>query len=172
MKVFIVGYMCSGKSTIGKKLAKNMGLAFVDLDQYIEQKYKSTIAKLFETYDEALFRKLENEALAELLPREDVVIATGGGTPCFLDNMKLMKANGLTIFIEMHQNSLLQRICDSKRPRPLLAKIKEAELPAFIKLHLAERTSFYKQAQLTVKGENASIDQISKLIRETQFSKT
>src|SRR5688500_7926474 len=101
MKVFLIGFMGSGKSTVGKKLAQKMTLDFIDLDAYIEKQRQKTISYFFENFGEEKFREIERDALAELLEKDNVVISTGGGTPCFFDNMEKIKKNGISVYIEM-----------------------------------------------------------------------
>ncbi len=167
MRIFLTGYMYSGKTTIGKKLASILELPFYDLDDYFEIKYKISIIKFFEKYNEKLFRKLESEALSELISQhEDVLISTGGGTACFNDNMKLMNDSGLSVYVEMSPKSILTRMQASKKKRPLLMKVPEDELEAFIRQHLEERRKYYQQSQLSIRGESADISEISRLIRD------
>ena len=99
-RVFIVGYMGSGKTTVGRQLARSLSLQFIDLDAFIEGKYRKTISQLFEERGEDDFRKLERQALLEVAEFENVVISTGGGTPCFFDNMALMNRSGTTVYLQ------------------------------------------------------------------------
>ncbi|MDZ7744016.1 MAG: shikimate kinase [Bacteroidota bacterium] len=116
MRIFLTGYMYSGKTTIGKKVARKLELPFYDLDDYFEIKYKISVTQFFEKYSEELFRKLETETLAELIRQEDnVLISTGGGTACFNHNMELMNASGLTVYVEMSPKSVFARMQASKR---------------------------------------------------------
>src|SRR5690554_5346297 len=107
-RYFLVGYMGSGKTTLGKKLATSLSLSFVDLDLYIESKYFKTIAQLFEEKGEDEFRVIEKNSLREVCEFENVVISTGGGTPCFFDNMQLMNEKGNTIYLKQSVDDLLQ----------------------------------------------------------------
>lgn len=167
MRIFLTGYMYSGKTTIGRKLARILELPFYDLDDYFEVRYKISIIKFFEKYNEELFRKLEREALSDLIRQhEDVLISTGGGTACFNDNMKLMNNSGLSVYVEMSLKSIITRMQASKKKRPLLMQVPEDELEAFIKQHLEERRKYYQQSRLSIRGESVDINEISRLIRD------
>lgn len=158
--VFLVGYMGSGKSTVGKKLATKLKCSFIDMDQTIEDMTGKSIESIFNTDGEDAFRQLEHSVLISLLTRKDSVISTGGGTPCFFDNMVMMNKLGLTIYLKMHPDSLAKRILESGTKRPLLQRITPDQLPAYINRHLKERETFYSKAHLTIKGENLKIDEL------------
>lgn len=147
-RIFIIGYMGSGKTTVGKRLAKSLSLSFVDLDAYIENKYRKTIPALFEEKGEDGFRKIEGQSLREVAEFEDVVISTGGGTPCFFDNMEVMNRAGLTIYLEAHPEDLADHLLASKTVRPLIAGKSREELIPFITEHLARRESHYRKAKI------------------------
>lgn len=158
--VFLLGYMGSGKSTVGKKLATKLRCSFIDMDQTIEDMTGKSIESIFNTDGEDAFRQLEHSVLVSLLTRKDSVISTGGGTPCFFDNMVMMNKLGLTIYLKMHPDSLAKRILESGTKRPLLQRITPDQLPAYIGRHLKERETFYNKAHLTIKGENLKIDEL------------
>ena len=154
MRIFLIGYMGSGKSTIGKKLSNKLGLEFIDLDDYIETKYKISIPSIFEKYDEPTFRRIESEILVKVCKMDNVVISTGGGTPCHNQNMDLILESGLCIYIKMSVKSLFNRLINAKRIRPLIKKIKEEDLVDFIKKQLEKRSVYYERAHLPLKGED------------------
>lgn len=162
--VFLIGYMGCGKSTVGKKLANKLKYTFIDTDSAIENMTGKSVAAIFSEEGEAAFRLLENSVLKSLVLRSNTVISTGGGTPCFYDNIDLMNSRGLTIYIRMHPESLATRILESKTERPLLKRIPEADLPAYIQNHLNQRERFYNKAQHIVKGENLKIETLVELI--------
>ena len=121
MKLFIIGYMGCGKSTIGKKIAHQLSLPFYDLDKEIEQKIQYSIFDFFEKFGEAEFRKVEKDTLQMFLrTSEDCVIATGGGTPCFFDNMENMLKNGVCVYIKKSPKLLANRLIQAKQKRPLI----------------------------------------------------
>lgn len=149
-RIYLVGYMGSGKSTTGKRLASKLNYRFVDLDRLIESTYKTSIPLLFEKYDEHAFRLLEQSALKNTLTGTRTVIATGGGAPCFFDNMDVMNRNGFTIYLKMTPGALAYRLKHARKRRPLLENINEAELQEHISHNLEEREKYYKKAQLIV----------------------
>ena len=120
----------------------------------LEEKYHISVYDIFEKYGENVFRQLEYRILMEALQQEDVVIATGGGAPCFFDSMKLINEAAFSIYIEMSIKSLTQRLLRAKVTRPLTKNKTEEELFDFITKQMAVRASIYKQAHLTVKGES------------------
>jgi shikimate kinase len=166
--VFLIGYMGSGKSTVGKKLASKLKCSFVDMDHTIEEMTGKSIANIFSDEGEDAFRQLEHSVLVSLTARKDTVISTGGGAPCFFDNMSIMNRHGLTIYLKMHPDSLAKRILDSGTKRPLLQRITPEQLPAYISRHLKEREAFYNKAHLTIKGENLKIDELYNEIIKVQ----
>lgn len=157
--------MCSGKSTVGKRLAQKLNYSFIDLDFYFEEKYHISVDAFFTKYGENAFRKIETQLLNDILVKDNIVISTGGGTPCFNENMNVMRKNGVSIYLKMHINSLKDRIINSKKKRPLLKNITNENVTDFLPNHLKEREAFYQQADYTVKGENADIEGMVKLIR-------
>lgn len=143
-----MGYMGSGKTTVGKRLAKMLSLEFIDLDTYIQGKYRKTIPQLFEEKGEEGFRQAEREALREVAEFENVVISTGGGAPCFFDNMELMNRAGTTIYLQAEPEELADRLSASKTVRPLIAGKSREELVPFIREHLSRREDYYKSARV------------------------
>lgn len=160
MRIFIIGFMYSGKSTIGKKLAKAMNLKYIDTDNIIETKYNITVAHFFEKYGEELFREFERKILLEEIEKDNVIISTGGGLPCFNENMELIKQNGISIYLKMSPLSIIHRINHSKKKRPLLQNKSPEELQTYIETLLKQREIFYNQATLTIKGESINIKEI------------
>ncbi len=164
MRIYLTGYMGSGKSTAGKKLARKLNLSFVDLDKYIEHKYKISVAGLFRKYDEKAFRLIEQEALRDTFEMDRTIISTGGGTPCFFDNMVLMKQYGLTVYLKTSVKSLVHRLTRSKKNRPLLKDKSPEELFTFIENQVHEREAFYLQSDIVVKGEDIDLDELAESI--------
>ncbi len=118
MRVFLIGFMASGKSSAGKKLAKKIGLPFVDLDDYIEEKYNSTIRSLIYNLGMDKFREIEKQSLETIINKnENILLSTGGGTSCYFDNMKLMNETGVTIYLEVDIHTLVNRLMHAKKDR-------------------------------------------------------
>jgi len=155
-----------GKSTIGKKLAKYLDFEFIDLDDIFEQKYKISIDSFFNKYDEELFRKMEHEMLLETFSKQNAVISTGGGTPCFHNAMENINSTGLSIYIKMLPSAIAHRLSTSKRKRPLIEGIPKEELKNFIKDKLVGRKPIYNQAHLHIDGINVNIQELSVIIKE------
>ena len=153
IRIFLIGYMGAGKTTLGKAFAREMGLTFVDLDWYIEERFHKSIRQLFTERGEDGFRELEKRMLHEAAEFEDVVISTGGGTPCFLDNMEYMNTMGDTIFLDVDIKVLFRRLKVAKQQRPLLVQKTDEELMAFITENLQKRLPFYTKAKHVFKGE-------------------
>lgn len=164
MNIILVGYMYSGKTTVGRKLASRLNLDFYDLDQHFELKYKISVRDFFEKYDEKAFREIEHRLLIEVLQKDNIVLSTGGGTPCFYDNIDIINSQGISVYLKMDPKSILHRAVHSKNPRPLFQNIKEDELPDFILRHLEEREKYYNKAHLLFKGENADVDLLARSI--------
>ena len=138
---------------MAKKLARDLKCDFIDLDEAFENQYKITVSDFFAKYGEELFRKMESELLKTTASYGDCVVATGGGTPCFFDNIDWMNDNGVTIFVKVSPKTAADRIFHSKRKRPITDGKSIDELTAFVERHYAERLPFYEKAQITVKGE-------------------
>lgn len=166
MRIFLIGYMCSGKSTVGKRLAKRLNYDFIDLDDFFEENYHISIEGFFEKYDEEAFRKLENKLLNDLLKFDNVVISTGGGTPCFYDNMEIIKNNDVSIYLKMHEKSLETRVLNSRKTRPVLKHVKKENLNEFIKKQIKEREEYYLKATHIIKGESVDYNEIERMLAE------
>ena len=153
--------MGSGKSTLGKALAVAKNVPFVDLDTYIATAEKMSVQDIFATKGEIYFRKKETFYLQEILQREgDCILSLGGGTPCFGNNMPLIKASGATsIYLKYQPQSLTQRLLQEKDHRPLLAQIKEIDLEEFIRKHLFDRNPYYAQATHIIAMDSLTADQ-------------
>lgn len=147
-RIFLIGYMGVGKTTAGRELAKSLNLEFVDLDHFIQTRYNKTISQLFEQFGEEGFREIENKILREVAEFEDVVISTGGGAPCFYDNMKIMNTAGITIYMKASPELLSERLNLCKEKRPLIKDKSEEELLLFVKENLNRRESYYSQAKI------------------------
>lgn len=144
----MIGYMGTGKTTLGKSLARHLGLEFIDLDWYIENRFHQSVSQLFATRGEEGFRKIEQNMLHEVAEFEDVVISAGGGTPCFFDNMEYMNQQGLTVYLKATPEILRTHLRMGKQKRPLIAQKNDEELDIFIRESLDKRESYYNQARL------------------------
>ena len=147
MLLFLVGYMGCGKSSIGRPLAKRLGMQFVDMDTEIERRCGMSVRDFFAAHGEQEFRRYEHEVLQELTQAENTVVATGGGVPCFFDNMEFMNRTGKTVFLNVHPDVLFRRLRVAKQQRPILQGKEDDELKAFIVQALEKRAPFYHQAQ-------------------------
>ena len=164
MRIFLIGFMGCGKSTIGKKLAKTLSCKFIDLDKYIEGKTGKSIQQIFKEKGEKYFRVLETESLMEICKSDNLVIATGGGTPCFFDNMQRILDKGICIYLKMEANNLVKRLSKEKSKRPLIENLTEKYLVNFIRKKLVEREVFYNKANHIIQAKNISEKDIIKLI--------
>ena len=144
----MIGYMGAGKTTLGKSLARHLGLEFIDLDWYIENRFHQSVSQLFATRGEEGFRKIEQNMLHEVAEFEDVVISAGGGTPCFFDNMEYMNQQGLTVYLKATPEILRTHLRMGKQKRPLIAQKNDEELDIFIRESLDKREPYYNQAHL------------------------
>ena len=153
IRIFLIGYMGAGKTTLGKAFARAMGLTFVDLDWYIEERYHKTVSQIFAERGEDGFRELEKRMLHEASDFENVVISVGGGTPCFFDNMDYMNQVGETVFLDVDNQVLFRRLKVAKQQRPLLANKTDEELMAFIQEALEKRLPHYTKAKHVFYGE-------------------
>ena len=161
--------MGSGKSTIGKALANELNLSFVDLDHAIESEIGMSIRDFFDASGELKFRRLENEVLKKVLDENsDMILSTGGGTPCYGNNLQLMKSalNAKVFYLKSSIKTLTERLLSEKDTRPLIQSIDDADLPEFIGKHLFERSNFYLQAHHVVNIDQKSVEMIVEEIRE------
>ncbi|MCB0465690.1 MAG: shikimate kinase [Aequorivita sp.] len=168
MKIVLIGYMGSGKSSVGKKLAEVLNVPFKDIDLEIENEQGSSIPDIFLNKGEVYFRKVENSILKKILSQDgNFVLATGGGTPCYADSMSFMteQENVVTIFLKTPLTILSDRLFLEKENRPLLSHIKTPKaLNDFIRKHLFERAFYYNQATEIVDNSEENIDEMVKKI--------
>lgn len=160
-RIYIIGYMGAGKSGVAKQLAARIGWQSCDTDSMFEDKYKITINDFFAKYGQDLFRKLESDILHSTAQMDKVVVATGGGMPCFFDNMDFMNNNGLTVFLSMSAKSAAIRLSQTKKKRPLTKGLSGDELLRFVEQQYEQRLPFYTQAQMTFKAENCDVENIA-----------
>ncbi|MGB2225803.1 MAG: shikimate kinase [Polaribacter sp.] len=157
MKIVLIGYMASGKSTIGKILAKELNLSFIDLDHYISDREQMSIPEIFTQKGEIYFRKIETKYLLEVLKKEqEFILSLGGGTPCYGNNMEIiLNSDAASVYLKASIPTITERIRTGKRKRPLVAHLSNEELPEFIGKHLFERQFYYLQSNhsITVDGK-------------------
>ena len=145
--IIIIGYMGAGKTTVGKALAKELGVMFYDLDWYIESRMRKTVKQIFEEMGEEGFRHIEHNMLHEVAEFENVVVSCGGGTPCFFDNMDYMNQAGETIYLKASHETLHAHLKMGKGVRPLLLNKTPEEVDVFIREQLKQREPFYEKAK-------------------------
>lgn len=168
-RVFLIGYMGAGKTTLGKALSKKSGLTFIDLDWYIEERYHKTIQQIFADHGEEGFREIEKNMLHEVSEFEDVIISTGGGTPCFFDNMDYMNSVGETVFLDVSLDVLFNRLSVARHQRPLLKGKSDNELLLIIKQGLEKRLPFYTKAKHNfIADELESIKEIDSSVQKLE----
>src|SRR4051812_8712030 len=165
-KIFLTGYMGSGKSTAGKTLSSQLGYEFIDLDKFIESEYKMTIPEIFSTKGEKEFRAMENNCLKKVIERDNIVVACGGGTPCYYSNMELMNNHGTTVYLKMSVDALVNRLMNAKDKRPLVANKNEKELKEFVTRQLEKREDTYHQAQYIVKGKDLDMKELAEFVKQ------
>ena len=168
MKIFLVGFMGCGKTTFGKKLASKLNFNFVDLDKVVEEAIGMSISAYFQKYGEGRFRDEESRILKTTAFPENSVIATGGGAPCFFDNMDWMNLNGTTVYISLTPKALASRLESATDERPVLRGLKGEELEKFIAAKLEERNPFYNKASIIAEGLNISPESFIPKLEEYQ----
>ena len=168
MRIYLVGYMSAGKSTTSKRLARQLGLEAFDTDKLFEERFRIATSDFFRKYDEPLYRKLETQILQGTEALDNAVIATGGGTACFNDNMEWMNQHGITVFLKISPQTAFDRLSHSKVRRPLVFNKTPEELQEFIQTNYVARMPFYEQARLTVKGENLDVEALANAILSLQ----
>ena len=149
-RIILVGYMGSGKTTVGRQLALALGVSFYDLDWYIEMRYRRSVAQIFRESGEEVFREMERNMLHEAAEFENVVLSCGGGTPCFFDNMQYMNSLADTVYLKACPEVLAAHLKMARVERPLIKGKTEDELLAYIRESLAAREPFYAQAKHTL----------------------
>ena len=148
--IFLIGYMGCGKTTLGEVLARQMGVQYIDLDEYIEQHQGMSIVEIFATMGEARFRELETAALHDVSVMKDVIVGCGGGTPCHGDNMALMNAAGTTVWLTTSPERITARLLlpEQKSKRPKIANLPDDAVLDLVEKELQVRSPYYTQAQL------------------------
>tara|TARA_Y100000589_G_scaffold298053_1_gene306290 strand:+ start:181 stop:699 length:519 start_codon:yes stop_codon:yes gene_type:complete len=155
-KIFLVGFMGCGKTTFGKKLARQIGWNYIDLDSYIEEKAEKSVPTIFKENGEKYFRNLETKFLKELTGLHSFVISCGGGTPCYKNNMDEILEKGASVYMKVSPDVLYERLKPEKSKRPLIANMSDSEMSDFIQNKLKERAEFYEKSNFTFDNEMES----------------
>ena len=164
MLIFLIGFMGSGKSHLGKELASLMKYKFMDTDDLTEVREKRKITTIFEKKGEHYFREAERKTLKKILSEKKTVVAVGGGLPCYFDNMEEMNKQGVTIYLEASAGFLFHRLFNEKEKRPLISKLNSVELMDFIIEKLHQRKDFYEQAAIKVEAETVTAEKLKKKV--------
>lgn len=149
-RIILIGYMGAGKTTVGKALAKALGVPFYDLDWYIETRMRRTVKQIFDQQGEEGFRRIEHNMLHEVAEFENVVVSCGGGTPCFFDNIDYMNSQAQVVYLKATPDVLYQHLQMGRSVRPLLLNKTPEEVRTFIEQQLAYREQFYSKAHYTL----------------------
>ena len=166
MRIFLLGFMGSGKSTIGKKLANKMNLKFVDLDGFIEAEMDCSVEDAFALQGEKYFREQEEKALIKMSNQDDFVVALGGGTPCFASNFSVIKSTGISVYLKIAKVDLYNRLAANRGKRPLLYSLNENELEAYISSTLDVREEYYNKADIVISAKDFNAERYGMLIEE------
>lgn len=172
MRIYLVGYMGCGKTTLGRELAEVLGLNFIDLDKFIEAKHFKTIPQIFEEFGEDNFRQKEHNCLKEVSEYEDVVVATGGGVPCFFDNIDIMNHTGACIFLDISPEVLVERLLKAGNERPLVKGKTRAELTDLVHEMLVNRRPFYLKSRYIVTSDNITTSDLLAQFMEAGHGQT
>jgi len=168
MKIILLGYMGSGKTTIGIQLAKKLFLNFTDLDEFIEEKEQKSIKEIFEQKGEIYFRKIEHKYLKQFIKEnESYVLSLGGGTPCYAGNLDLIlnDKNNLSFYLRGSISTLFKRLSENKFKRPLINDLSDNQLTEYIAKHLFERSIFYDKATYKISIDDKEVQEIVTEIR-------
>jgi shikimate kinase len=162
VRYFVIGFKNSGKTTFGRKLAKMLDLGFTDLDEYIEEKEGKTIPDIYTRLGDDAFRRLEWKALKTLVKTDNIVVSTGGGAPCHCNNMSLMEEYGDVIYLEVTNETLVNRLKKSAKDRPIVKGKTEEELRLFVAELRNRCEHHYKRAKFIVDGEHLNMNDLIK----------
>lgn len=165
MRYFIIGYKSSGKTTIGKKLAVALNMEFIDLDEVIEMKEGKSVPEIYTTIGDEGFRVKEWEALKEIVRKDNIVVALGGGAPCHCDNMNLIEKHGEVIYIKLDDDTLVNRLKDATKDRPIVLNKTDEELRSYVKDVRERCEHHYLRAKYYVNGKDISVRNILEVLQ-------
>jgi len=169
MKIFLVGFMGSGKTHWGRQLSARLNMPFYDLDTVIAEKEGRSVADIFSEKSEEYFRFCEKETLEAISgENESFILSCGGGTPCFFNNIEFMKKHGKVVWLNTSVDTLMQRLRRERSSRPLIADVADSDLRRTIVRRLSERRMYYQQADVTVAEENTTLDELIRLLLQNQ----
>lgn len=166
MRIYLIGMPGSGKSTLAKELSTLLSMPFFDMDTEIEKREEKSIPEIFTEKGEDYFRGVEKEVVNTFLP-DNAILATGGGAPCFFDNMDFMLENGVTVFVDVHENELVERVWQQQGTRPLLAQNEKQEVFEAIKEKRVSRLPFYSKAEYVIEAGSKTPSELALEIKET-----
>jgi shikimate kinase len=165
MRIFLIGFMGSGKTTLGRELAGVLGIRFLDMDQEIEQSQEMTINRIFSEKGEPVFREMESALLQRIILMDDLVVSTGGGIPAYRENMELINGNGISIYLEMDPQAIFNVLKDARDERPLIRGKSDTELMEYITATLSEREKYYKMASIIADANAISAEELAYQLR-------
>ncbi len=164
MRLFIIGYKSSGKTTMGKKLANRLNMEFVDLDEVIEERENKTIPELYKEVGDEEFRTLEWKALKQVVEKDNIIVSTGGGAPCHCDNMNLMEKFGEVLYIHLDNDTLVNRLKAATKDRPIVYNKSEEELKNYVKDQRYRCEHHYTRAKYTVEGKDLTVEKMLEVL--------
>jgi len=165
MLIYLIGFMGSGKTTAGKKLARKLDYDFVDLDSLIESEVKTSITNYFEQYGEEKFRIIEQQVLKKTFELKNTVISTGGGVPCFFNSIDEINKNGISVYLKADIPLIVSRLQSGKNQRPLIKSKSAEELKIYVSELLSKRETYYNRAKLVIDAKNLEIRKLISLIQ-------
>lgn len=166
--IFLIGFMGSGKSTLGKQLAATLNCPFLDSDREIEMQLKTTVSQIFAEKGEGFFRTLEKSFVEKVSQEQLQIIAVGGGLPCFNDMMDVLLSKGIVVYLKTSETTLFERLVNAMEERPLIEGMNEAQLKDYIHAKLKEREEVYSRSHLVIEEEDQTAERIIQLILPLQ----
>lgn len=169
MRIFLIGYMGSGKSKTAESLSKLLNYPVLEMDSEIEKQEGMTVSKIFQTQGQEWFREKEKQVLHSIVSFENIIVSTGGGTPCYFDNMDWMNEHGLTVYLEANAGLLFHRLASNKKGRPLIEDLSDVDLMEQITGHLIHRIPFYKKAKITFPASDMNVKRLAEVILNSKL---